>query len=207
MEALFLCQEPTSSDVVEATVASPQRLGARFAVALAPQEPAQAGDHADRLVKRRPIIVHGDGSSLWVVTHADDFARGFVGLLGNGRALGEAFHITSDEVLTWNQIYETIGAALGVDATVVHVPSDFIAQVVPELSGSLLGDKTWSVVFDNTKIRAFVPGFRASIPFRDGIRRTLEWFGTDERRRLVDETVNADMDRILEAYAGGCGRE
>ncbi len=157
---------------------------------------------ADRLVKRRPIIVHGDGSSLWVVTHADDFARGLLGLLGNERALGEAFHITSDEVLTWNQIYETIAAALGVEANIVHVPSDLIARVVPELSGSLLGDKTWSVVFDNTKIKSFVPGFQTTIPFGDGIRRTLEWFDADERRRLVDETVNADMDRILEVYAG-----
>jgi len=158
---------------------------------------------ADRLLQGRPIIVHGDGSSLWVVTHADDFARGFLGLVGNERALGEAFHITSDEVLTWNQIYETIAAALGVEANIVHVPSDLIARVVPELSGSLLGDKTWSVVFDNTKIKAFVPGFRAAIPFRDGIRRTLDWFGAEERRRNVEETANADMDRILEAYARG----
>jgi nucleoside-diphosphate-sugar epimerase len=157
---------------------------------------------ADRLTRGRPIIVHGDGSSLWVVTHADDFARGFLGLLGNGRALGHAFHITSDEVLTWDQIYQTIAEALGVEAKIVHIPSDFIARVAPNLGGGLLGDKTWSVVFDNTKIKTFVPGFQATIPFRDGIRRTLAWFAADERRRRIDETVNTEMDRILEAYAG-----
>jgi len=96
---------------------------------------------ADRLIKGRPIIVHGDGSSLWVVTHADDFGRGFLGLLGNERALGHAFHITSDEVLTWDQIYQTIAEALGVEAQIVHIPSDLIARVAPQLGASLLGDK------------------------------------------------------------------
>jgi nucleoside-diphosphate-sugar epimerase len=136
------------------------------------------------------------------VTHADDFGRGFLGLLGNGRAVGHAFHITSDEVLTWDQIYRTIAEALGVEAKIVHIPSEFIARVAPQLAGSLLGDKTWSVVFDNSKIKAFVPGFQASIPFREGIRRTLAWFAADERRRRIDEAVNAEMDRILQAYAG-----
>ena len=155
---------------------------------------------ADRLNRGLPIIVHGDGSSLWVVTHADDFGRGLLGLLGNERALGEAFHITSDEVLTWNQIYLTIADALGVEAKIVHVPSDFIARVAPDLAGSLLGDKAWSAVFDNSKIKSFVPGFEATIPLRDGIRRTLAWFAVDEGRRRVDQAVNAEMDRILEAY-------
>ena len=160
---------------------------------------------AERLTKGRPIIVHGDGSSLWVVTHADDFGRGFLGLLGNERAVGEAFHITSDEVLTWNQIYQTIAETLGVEAKIVHIASDFIARAAPRLSGSLLGDKTWSVVFDNSKIKAFVPEFRATVSFREGIVRTLAWFAADERRRFVDEGVNAEMDRILEAYAGASG--
>jgi len=158
---------------------------------------------ADRLMRGRPIIVHGDGSSLWVVTHAEDFGRGFLGLLGNGRALGHAFHITSDEVLTWDQIYQTIAEALGVEAKIVHIPSDFIARVAPHRAGSLLGDKTWSVVFDNSKIKAFVPSFQATIPFRDGIRRTLAWFAADEGRRRIDEGVNMEMDRILKVYAGG----
>jgi nucleoside-diphosphate-sugar epimerase len=157
---------------------------------------------ADRLTKGLPIIVHGDGSSLWVVTHAEDLARGLLGLLGNERALGEAFHITSDEVLTWNQIYGTIAGALGVEADIVHIPSDYLARVAPQLAGSLLGDKTWSVVFDNTRIKAAVPGFEAAIPFGEGIRRTLDWFDADEGRRLVDRAVGAEMDRILRAYAG-----
>ncbi len=157
---------------------------------------------ADRLKKGRPIIVHGDGSSLWVVTHAEDLGRGFLGLLGNGQALGHAFHITSDEVLTWDQIYQTIAEALGVEARIVHVPSDYIARVAPQLAGTLLGDKTWSVVFDNSKIKAFVPGFQATIPFREGIRRTLAWFDGDEKRRRIDGAVNEEMDRIIKLYAG-----
>jgi nucleoside-diphosphate-sugar epimerase len=155
-----------------------------------------------RLLNGQPIIVHGDGSSLWVVTHAEDFARGFVGLLGNGQAVGHAFHITSDEVLTWNQIYMTIAEALGVEANIVHIPSDFIARVDPELGAGLLGDKAWSVVFDNSKVKSFVPGFRATIPFREGILRTLAWFDADSQRRRVDASVTAQMDRILAAYTG-----
>jgi len=160
---------------------------------------------ADRLIRGEPIIVHGDGSSLWVVTHADDFARGFLGLLGNERAVGEAFHITSDEVLTWNQIYQTIATALDVEPKIVHIPSDFVARVAPNMAGSLLGDKTWSVVFDNSKIKAFVPGFEAAIPFHEGIGRTLAWFAADKKRQRVDDAVNEEMDWILGAYAGPRG--
>ncbi len=155
---------------------------------------------ADRLLKGKPVIVHGDGSSLWVVTHAEDFGRGFLGLLGNDQALGHAFHITSDEVLTWDQIYLTIAEALGVEAKLVHITSEFIAKVLPEYEGGLLGDKTWSAVFDNSKIKSFVPGFQAVIPFREGIRRTLDWFAADEQRRRIDEKVNQEMELILKAY-------
>lgn len=159
---------------------------------------------ADRLKRGAPIIVHGDGASLWVVTHADDFGRGFLGLLGNWQALGHAFQITSDEVLTWDQIYGTIAEALGVAANIVHIPSDFIGRVAPRLAGSLLGDKTWSAVFDNSKIKKFVPGFQAEIDFREGVRRTLAWFAADERRQYVDETVNTEMEHILKAYGEKC---
>jgi nucleoside-diphosphate-sugar epimerase len=160
---------------------------------------------ADRLKKGRPIIVHGDGASLWVVTHADDFGRGFLGLVGNWKAIGHAFHITSDEVLTWEQIYQTIAEGLGVDAKIVHVPSDFIARLEPELAGTLLGDKMWSVIFDNSKIKSFVPGFKAIIPFRDGIRRTLAWFETDERRQRVDEAAQEKIEHVLKAYGERLG--
>jgi len=155
---------------------------------------------ADRLKKGLPIIVHGDGSSLWVVTHAEDFGHGFLGLLGNEQALGQAFHITSDEVLTWNQIYQTIAGALDVEANIVHIPSDFIVKVVPRLTGSLLGDKAWSAVFDNSKIKKFVPEFKATIPFNVGVRRTLEWFAADKSRQRIDDKVNAEMDQILNAF-------
>ena len=156
---------------------------------------------ADRLKKGLPIIVHGDGSSLWVVTHAEDFGHGFLGLLGNEQALGQAFHITSDEVLTWNQIYQTIAGALDVEANIVHIPSDFIVKVVPRLTGSLLGDKAWSAVFDNSKIKKFVPEFKATIPFSVGVRRTLEWFAADKSRQRIDDKVNTEMDQILNAFS------
>jgi nucleoside-diphosphate-sugar epimerase len=155
---------------------------------------------ADRLKKGRKIIVHGDGSSLWTVTHSQDLAKGFVGLLGHPQAIGHAFHITSDEVLTWNQIYQTIAAALGVEADTVHIPSDFIAEVDPALGAGLLGDKAWSVIFDNSKIKTFVPEYQATIPFHKGIRKTLAWFDADERRKRVDVAVNEQMDAILAAY-------
>jgi len=158
---------------------------------------------ADRMQRGEPIIVHGDGSSLWVVTHAEDFAKGFVGLLGHTQAIGHAFHITADEVLTWNEIYQTIADALGVEAKMVHIPSEFIARVAPGFRGSLLGDKTWSVVFDNTKIKTIVPGYQATIPFREGIRRTVAAFEANPQRKRIDEKVNREMDGILKSF-GAC---
>lgn len=155
---------------------------------------------AKRLLAGRPIIVHGDGTSLWTLTHSEDFASGFVGLMGHPQATGHAFHITSDESLTWNQITETIAGALGVEANIVHIASDFIASVYPERSGSLLGDKSYSVIFDNTKIKTFVQEYRATIPFHVGIRRTLAWYAEDERRQVIDENADAAIDRVLSAY-------
>jgi nucleoside-diphosphate-sugar epimerase len=153
---------------------------------------------ADRMLKGLPIVVHGDGTSLWVVTHADDLARGLLGLLGNERALGEAFQITTDEVLTWDRVYRGIAEALGVQANLVHVPSEVIARVVPEQAGSLFGDKMWSVAFDNRKIKEFVPGYQATVSFHDGIRRTLDWFAAEPARRvMVDQAANAEMERVL----------
>jgi nucleoside-diphosphate-sugar epimerase len=155
---------------------------------------------ADRLLKGKPIIIHGDGSSLWTVTHAEDFGRAFVGLLGHQQAIGHAFHITSDEVLTWNQIYYTFADALGVDPEVVYIPSDFIAAINPDLGAGLLGDKSWSAIFDNTKIKTFVPGWNATIPFSQGIQLTLAWFQADSARMWVDPEVNQTMDEIIAAY-------
>ena len=155
----------------------------------------------DRMLKGKQVIVHGDGSSLWTLTHHADFAKGFVGLLGNSRAIGEAVHITSDEWLSWNQIFEIVAHAFGATAKIVHVPSDLLAAYDPNWGAGLLGDKTHSLIFDNSKIKAFVPGFQATIPFREGIRRTLAWFAADNKRQRIDDAVNAEMDAILKAYA------
>jgi nucleoside-diphosphate-sugar epimerase len=154
----------------------------------------------DRIQRGQKIIVHGDGSSLWTVTHAEDFAKGFVGLLGHPQTIGEAFHITSDEVLTWNQIYSTVAAAAGHKPHLVHVPSDFIVACEESLRGSLLGDKSCSVMFDNSKIKRIVPEFKATIPFHLGIKKTLAWFDADPARRVVRRETQEMMDRILQSY-------
>lgn len=154
----------------------------------------------DRMRKGQRIIVHGDGSSLWTITHADDFAAGFLGLLGHRQAIGHAFHITSDEVLTWDQIYRALGDAIGCAPNVVHIPSDFLGRYDEHLRGTLLGDKAHSVIFDNTKIKRFVPGFVATIPFSSGIRRTLAWFEADPARMVVRQSTHDFIDRILSHY-------
>lgn len=154
----------------------------------------------DRMKRGGKIIVHGDGTSLWTLTHADDFAKGFLGLLGNVHALGQAFHITSDELLTWNQIYGTIADSVGAKANIIHIPSDFIARFDQEFGAGLLGDKAHSVIFDNSKIKTFVPEFRASIPFSEGIKRVIAWFEEDETRKRVDTRENTTMNRIVDAY-------
>lgn len=153
----------------------------------------------ERMRRGQPVLVHGDGTSLWTVTHSEDFARGFVGLMGNPAAIGQAFHITSDELLTWNRIYELIGDALGVQPRLVHATTDAICRLEPSLVGNLLGDKTYSTLFDNTKIKSFVPGFRCEIPFHVGVRKVLAWFEADPARQVVDESFNATMDRLLAA--------
>lgn len=159
----------------------------------------------DRIRRGGACVVHGDGTSLWTVTHSDDFAKGFVGLLGNTNATGHAFHITSDEVLTWSQIYRTIAEAAGVpEAPQVCIPSGFLAGLNEWERGNLLGDKAHSGLFDNTKIKQFVPGFRATIPFHEGIRRTLAWFEADPRRQRIVPAVNETMDGYISAWEGAC---
>ena len=154
----------------------------------------------DRIRNGREIIVHGDGTSLWTITHSIDFAKGFVGLLGHQQAIGHAFHITSDEILTWNQIYEAIAMAAGHPAKMVHIPSEFIARFDEFQLGNLIGDKAQSVIFDNSKIKSFVPGFVATIPFKEGIRSTVEWFEEDAARMMIREETNAFMDKVIAAY-------
>jgi nucleoside-diphosphate-sugar epimerase len=151
----------------------------------------------DRMRRGKPVVVHGDGSSLWVLTHHRDFAKGFVPLLGNTAAVGETFHITSDELLTWNQIYAALGRAAGVEPRLVHVPSAMIAAVDSEWGDSLLGDKTHSMIFDNAKIRRFVPGYAATIPFSRGAEELIRWHDADVSRRRIDESVESTNDRLI----------
>jgi nucleoside-diphosphate-sugar epimerase len=152
-----------------------------------------------RMRRGRPIVCHGDGTSLWVMTAASDFAVGLVGLLGQDSALGEAFHITSDEVLTWQTIYRTIAEAAGAELQMVHVPSELIATFYPERGGSLLGDKAWSVVFDNAKIRRLVPAYRPRLTFAEGMARSIAWFDADPARRTVNEETDGRIDRVIAA--------
>jgi len=166
--------------------------------------PCAVGGHdytvVNRMLEGKKVIVHGDGTSLWTVTHNTDFAQGLLGLIGNAAAIGESFHITSDEVLTWNRIYETIGAAAGVKPDLLHVPSEYINAFDLRMGASLLGDKAHSVVFDNSKIKRFVPEFQATVTFAEGIRRSMEWFNADPKRKKIDEERDRLMDRIVSSY-------
>jgi nucleoside-diphosphate-sugar epimerase len=157
----------------------------------------------DRMRRGRKVIVPGDGTSLWVITHNSDFAKGFVGLLGREQAIGHAFHITSDEVLSWDQIYRVTAEGAGAEPQLVHIASDLLAACIPEMRGGLLGDKSVSVVFDNTKIKRFVPEYCATVPYTEGIRRTLAWFDADPSRRQVDDQANARWDKLIESYEQG----
>jgi len=151
----------------------------------------------ERMRRGKPVVVHGDGTSLWVLTHHEDFAKGFNGLLGDSRAIGDAFHITSDELLTWNQIYSTLADAAGAPAKLVHVPSERIARLDPAWGASLLGDKAHSMIFDNTKIKRLVPSFSATIPYAAGARETLAWFDADPARQVKDPEFDELCDRLI----------
>ena len=157
----------------------------------------------DRMRRGKKVIVPGDGTSLWVITHNSDFAKGLIGLLAREQAIGHAFHITSDEVMSWDQWYRVTAEAAGVEPNLIHIPSDFLAACDAEFRGGLLGDKAVSVVFDNTKIKRFVPGYCATVPFTRGIRQTIAWFDADPARRQIDEAANALWDRIIDAYERG----
>jgi len=151
----------------------------------------------DRMLKGKEVIVHGDGTSLWTLTHHSDFARGFVGLLGHPYALGEAFHITGDEWLTWNEIFRLTAQAAGVEPKIVHVPSDLIAQEDPEWGAGLLGDKAHSMMLDNSKVRRLVPDFVCTVPFAQGIRDVVAWHLADPKRQMVNTAFVEKYERIL----------
>jgi nucleoside-diphosphate-sugar epimerase len=153
----------------------------------------------ERMLQGRPVIVHGDGTSLWTMTHNTDFAKGFVPLLGNPQTLGNAFQITSDESLTWNQIFEILGQVAGVKPALVHVPSDLIAAYDPDWGAGLLGDKAHSMVFDSTRIKRLVPDFTCTVPFARGAEQIVAWYMADPARRTVDPKFDGLCDRIIAA--------
>ena len=155
----------------------------------------------NRMRKGKPVVVHGDGTSLWTITYNRDLAKGLVGLFGNKEAIGEAFHITSDEVLDWNRIYEHLAHAAGVEANLVHIASDYLGTFDPGLRESLLGDHACSAVFDNSKIKRFVPDFQCTVSFEEGAKRIVEWFNADPAaRETVDTQWDAQMDMLIAKY-------
>jgi nucleoside-diphosphate-sugar epimerase len=158
----------------------------------------------DRMRRGQPVIVPGDGLSLWTITHNSDFAKGLIGLLGRQDAIGHAFQITSDEVLTWNQMYQFTAEAAGAPAPrLVHIASDYITACIPADTGTLLGDKSHSAVFDNTKIKRFVPDFVCTTRFREGIARTIAWFDADPARQQIDTEAGAAWDKLIAGYERG----
>ena len=154
----------------------------------------------DRMRRGAPIVIHGDGTSLWTLTHARDFARAFVGLLGNPHALGSPVQITSDESLTWDAIAGLFAGALGVEAQIVHIASETIAAEV-DYGDGLLGDKAHSVVFDNSRVKSLVPGWQATIPFAQGVHEIVDWHLADPARQVVDAGLDAAYDRLVAAHA------
>ena len=156
-----------------------------------------------RMRAGKPVVVPGDGTSLWTITHNTDFAVGLVGLLGRDAAIGQAFNVIGDEVLTWDQIYQQTARAAGVEAKIVHIASDFITACMPDQLGSLTGDKSQSALFDNRKIKRFVPDFATRTPFARGIERTIAWLDADPSRRAIDTELDARWDRLIAAYERG----
>ena len=156
-----------------------------------------------RMMEGKPVLIHGDGSSLWHLTFNEDFAEGFIGLMGNRHAIGEAFHITGDEVLTWNQIYATIADALGVELHACHVSSDFLAAVGDryglDLEGGLIGDKAVCVVFDNSKVKRLAPDMRTTVPFHIGVRKCLDYILAHPECQREDPEFDAWCDRVIAA--------
>ncbi len=154
----------------------------------------------NRMRQGKKVVVHGDGTSLWTLTHHRDFARGFVGLLGHPAAIGDVFHITSDELLTWNQIFQQVAAAAGTEARLVHIPSETLAYHDPDWGSGLLGDKAHSMIFDNSKIKRLVPDFVATIPFWQGAQEIMAWYDADPARQTIDPAFDHLLDELIARY-------
>ena len=156
--------------------------------------------YLDRIRRGKPVVLPGDGTSLWTMTHARDFAAGLSGLLGNAGALGEDFHITSDEWLTWNGIFETLGRHLGREPVFAHLPSSAVMLADEELGAGFWGDKAHSLVFDNSKLKRLVSGFEAKIPFAQGSVDIIDWYDEDPSRQVVEPEADALQDRLAGLY-------
>lgn len=155
---------------------------------------------SQRLLDGKPVVLHGDGTTLWTLTHAEDFARAFTGLMGNTDAIGQSYHITSDEWLTWRQITENVAAALHAPPPrFVCVPSEYIAMKNQRLGAGLLGHKMWCDIYDNTKIKK-IKGWQAEIPFNAGIKRTINWFNQDNRRKIVNKEFDDFLNKLCSEF-------
>jgi nucleoside-diphosphate-sugar epimerase len=154
----------------------------------------------NRMFKEKPVIIHGDGTSLWTLTHHQDFARGFVSLVGNPETIGEDYHITSDEILTWDQICEILAEEAGTEPRIVHIPSDVINKFDKNWGDGLLGDKAHCLIFDNSKIRSVNPDFKATISFKEGVREIIAWYLADKTRQVIDIEEDRRMDKMIAYY-------
>jgi len=154
----------------------------------------------NRILKGKKIIVPGDGTSLWTITHNTDFAKGIVGLFGNIQTLGQAFHITSDEVKTWDQYLKVIGQAINKEPQIIHIASECISEFFPEMKAGLLGDSCNSYVLDNSKIKRFVPDYVATTNFENGIRQSIDYFKAHPELQKIDEELDVKMDKFIAAY-------
>lgn len=156
--------------------------------------------HMKRLIEGRPIIIPGDGTSLWTITHASDFANGFVSLIGNKKAYHEVFHITGDKLYTWQQLTNMLAKALGVKANIVHIPSDFIIKHMPEMEGPLLGDKSWSAIFDNSKIKSISQSYTSLIGYEDVVEDVIKHYQNNPSLQLISEEYEALYDQVIDLY-------
>ncbi len=182
------------------TIVRPSHTYGKTAIPFAVNSPTHPWTLIDRMQKGKKIIVPGDGTSLWSLTHNTDFAKGLVGLLGNIQTLGHGFHITSDEVKTWDQYLKVIGQAVGIEPKIIHMTSETISKFIPELEGPLFGDLSNSYVVDNTKIKTFVPEYQATTNFENGIRQSIAYFEANPELQRIDVAFNKKMDKAIEVY-------
>ncbi len=189
-------------DGFPATIVRPSHTYCERSVPVGLHGPKGSWQVLKRMLDGKPVLVHGDGSSLWTLTWNEDFAKGFIGLLGNPKAIGEPFQIMSDEQLTWNQIYQSVANALGVACKPYHVASDFLIAVSPkkyDLEGNLIGDKAVTVAFDCTKLKRAVPGFCATTRFDEGVRKCVAYIMSHPELQEEDPEFDAWCDRVIES--------